>query len=265
MPPSSPALPDLPRCDYCGAALNRALYFCPRCGTPHCDPEDVLGSPEPLPQSDGERIRAQAPKVWPLFWTVAAVLLTGVILRHTVAPGADDEAVLARLVSFALMAVSAVWGVQNWRALLVQLRRPGFLRWEGWAALGGLLVLLPLNVGMRHVFYGLAPELEQAMLKYYGSFSSTELLVYFCIVPAIVEEILFRGLIQHWLQVAVSPRKAILYASALFAAIHLSAATVPYLLLVGLLLGWAKWRTGSLYPSMVVHFLHNYLVLKSLM
>ena len=33
-------------------------------------------------------------------------------------------------------------------------------------------------------------------------------------------------------------------------------------LLVGLLLGWVKWKTGSLYPSMLIHFLHNYIVLE---
>ena len=35
----------------------------------------------------------------------------------------------------------------------------------------------------------------------------------------------------------------------------------PYLFAAGWLLGWMKWKTGSLFPSMVVHFLHNFAVI----
>ena len=32
--------------------------------------------------------------------------------------------------------------------------------------------------------------------------------------------------------------------------------------LAGNLLGWVKWKTGSLYPSILLHFLHNLIVLE---
>ena len=54
---------------------------------------------------------------------------------------------------------------------------------------------------------------------------------------------------------------AVLIASALFMALHFSVLSAPYLLLVGMLLGWAKLKTGSLYPSMLIHFLHNFIVI----
>ena len=81
------------------------------------------------------------------------------------------------------------------------------------------------------------------------------------VFPAVTEEIAFRGLVQHWLHVAVAPWTAIALASALFAAMHFSIVSAPYLFLVGGVLGWARWRTGSLYPSMVAHFVHNLAVL----
>jgi hypothetical protein len=83
------------------------------------------------------------------------------------------------------------------------------------------------------------------------------LFVIICLIPALTEEIAFRGLIQHWLQTALKPWRAILLASALFTALHLSIISAPYIFLLGLLLGWTKWKTGSLYPAMVIHCLHN--------
>jgi membrane protease YdiL (CAAX protease family) len=84
----------------------------------------------------------------------------------------------------------------------------------------------------------------------------------FCIVPAVTEEIAFRGLMQHWLGVAIKPVYAILVAAALFAALHFSVYSFPVLFLVGILLGWTKMKTQSLYPSMVIHFLHNLAVIE---
>jgi membrane protease YdiL (CAAX protease family) len=78
-----------------------------------------------------------------------------------------------------------------------------------------------------------------------------------CVFPAVTEEIAFRGLVQHWLHVAVQPRQAIVYAAALFTALHFSILSAPTLFLAGCLLGWLRWRTGSLWPPIVVHFLHN--------
>ena len=62
---------------------------------------------------------------------------------------------------------------------------------------------------------------------------------------------------------AVAPRTAITLSAGLFALMHFSVLSAPYLFLVGLLLGWARWRTGSLYPSMVAHFVHNLVVLET--
>jgi membrane protease YdiL (CAAX protease family) len=43
---------------------------------------------------------------------------------------------------------------------------------------------------------------------------------------------------------------------------HFSIVSFPYLFALGVLLGWTKWKTGSLYPSMLIHFLHNLVVIE---
>ena len=146
----------------------------------------------------------------------------------------------------------------------VRLQRIGFDHWEAWAALLALVPLLLLNYGY-HTWLtdlmGTSGESFFTKLREEGV-SEAALLFSICVFPAVTEEIAFRGLVQHWLHVAVPPWTAIALAAALFSAMHFSVLSAPYLFLVGLLLGWARWRTGSLYPSMVIHFLHNFVVLE---
>jgi membrane protease YdiL (CAAX protease family) len=85
--------------------------------------------------------------------------------------------------------------------------------------------------------------------------------VLLCLIPGITEEIAFRGLIQHWLHTVLRPWRAILLASALFTALHLSILSAPYIFLLGMLLGWVKWKSRSLYPSMLMHIAHNLVLL----
>jgi membrane protease YdiL (CAAX protease family) len=63
------------------------------------------------------------------------------------------------------------------------------------------------------------------------------------------------------LQRVMAARDAVIVSSTLFMIIHLSPLSFPHLLLIGLVLGWMRVRSGSLYPGMVLHFVHNGLVL----
>jgi len=148
----------------------------------------------------------------------------------------------------------------------VQFRRGGLLSVTMLLGLAALAALLGINK-LYHTFVmrlagqemrSLSESLRDAGLSHAG------MILAFCLFPAVLEEIAFRGLVQHWLQAAITPWKALVLASALFTALHFSIVSAPYLFAVGLLLGWLKQRTGSLYPSMVVHFLHNFVVLEFL-
>jgi membrane protease YdiL (CAAX protease family) len=78
--------------------------------------------------------------------------------------------------------------------------------------------------------------------------------------PAVFEELGFRGVIYGLLRRSLDAREAVLLSAIAFGILHLS---VPMLIThvpLGLYLGWLRHRSGSLYPSMVAHFLHNGLV-----
>ena len=85
----------------------------------------------------------------------------------------------------------------------------------------------------------------------FGIFSMT-------VMAALVEELLFRGAIQGHLQrKGMKPLHAILISSAIFGVIHLNPIQVAFAFAIGLIFGWLYYRTGSLVPGIIGHFLNN--------
>ena len=78
------------------------------------------------------------------------------------------------------------------------------------------------------------------------------------LVAGVFEEIVFRGVLQTWLETHMSLWSAIFVQAAIFAALHpISKAYVAYVLLIGIVLGWVFAASGNLLIVMVAHFLYD--------
>ena len=80
--------------------------------------------------------------------------------------------------------------------------------------------------------------------------------VIYAVLPAVVEELVFRG----WFISALQPageRCALIASALLFGLAHGNLTQMPFAFMLGLLFGWLFLRTGRLWPSMLVHFLNN--------
>lgn len=73
----------------------------------------------------------------------------------------------------------------------------------------------------------------------------------------LVEELVFRGLLYGWLAGRWGPGIAVIGSSLAFAAAHVELAHVILVLPLGLVFGWLRWRSGSLWPSLVAHMANN--------
>ncbi len=73
------------------------------------------------------------------------------------------------------------------------------------------------------------------------------------VMPGIFEEIGFRGVIQSALERSVNARDAWLIQAALFSVLHLSPMVFPSHFVMGLVFGYLRLRTRSLYPGMLLH------------
>lgn len=79
--------------------------------------------------------------------------------------------------------------------------------------------------------------------------------------PAIIEELAFRGVIFDGLRSTLSDRETVIVTALLFMVLHMSAVAFPHLLIMGLLLGWIRLKSGSLWPCILLHATHNALVI----
>jgi membrane protease YdiL (CAAX protease family) len=78
------------------------------------------------------------------------------------------------------------------------------------------------------------------------------------VFPAVFEEIAFRGLILKKLEIVMAPTQALLVTSLMFAIIHYNLpGLVIFLVPLALAAGWLVQKSGSLWPAIAVHFLHN--------
>ena len=85
------------------------------------------------------------------------------------------------------------------------------------------------------------------------------------IIPGIGEELLFRGIIQKELITKlVNPHLAIFITAVLFSAFHFQVAGFIPKLIIGLVLGYAYYLSGSLILAMVIHTLNNVFLTTSL-
>ncbi len=79
----------------------------------------------------------------------------------------------------------------------------------------------------------------------------------FAATPAICEELFFRGLILRGLMTRMAPGTAIALCAAMFGIYHVDVYRLIPTALLGGMLGFIAWRSGSVGPAMLAHFLNN--------
>jgi uncharacterized protein len=258
---SESLLPPVPLrpCSYCGREVRADYYFCPACSKPW-RPGDVNLGPTPEPVWDAEtQVRLKAPEAYQLFFIYLAAVILAAVAAQFIEPGRRTGLATFVLNGIAVLGVT-LWAGLKYRAVLGPiLRRPGIthpLFIPG-------LVLGAALIGINFLYHGWLQQFlhGQDEAEHFGEgLTVRTAFVLVCLIPAVTEEIGFRGLMQTILLRALPPRKAIILSALLFAAAHFTVLSFPYLFLVGALLGWLLHRTGSIYPGIIIHAAHNLVV-----
>ncbi len=82
-------------------------------------------------------------------------------------------------------------------------------------------------------------------------------LIIIALIPAVGEELTFRGVIQQALARKMNPHIAIILSAAIFSFIHFQFYGFLTRMFLGMLLGYMFYITGSLWTSILMHFLNN--------
>ena len=125
------------------------------------------------------------------------------------------------------------------------------LCWCVLAALGALIPSVWLQEQMPELPNLAEAEFDMVLKDRWGYF------VVGLLAP-LAEELVFRGaVLRALLRWKSNPWVGIVISALLFALIHMSPAQMPHAFLVGLLLGWMYYRTDSIVPGVVFHWVNN--------
>jgi membrane protease YdiL (CAAX protease family) len=147
----------------------------------------------------------------------------------------------------------------------VVISRPiGYYTWE---AVKLILLTTAMTLGMNFLWFVLGkqfPGLGQEGKLPYADFTSTELVVltlFAVLMAPVLEELIFRGLVQSTFHKLCSPKTSVWMTSLVFLTLHGSYFGNPkaltHVLVVGLCFGIWRERTQSLVPGMIAHWFNN--------
>lgn len=114
--------------------------------------------------------------------------------------------------------------------------------------------LIPLPDSVSHL-----EQVQNDMLEHYlqGKHEILITLFHISLVPAICEETLFRGYILRVLEKDWGVWGGIIATGVLFGIFHLRLGQVIPLASIGIVLAYVAWRSDSIFPAMVGHFVNN--------
>ena len=118
-----------------------------------------------------------------------------------------------------------------------------------------LIVAGMLFINLCSEFLGLPDLMQDTFL---GMSRNVFGIISITIMAPLVEELLFRGAIQgYMLRKGMKPLNAILIASAIFGIVHMNPVQIPFAFAIGMIFGWLYYRTGSVVPGIIGHFINN--------
>ena len=169
------------------------------------------------------------------------------------APASDATMMIISMTAASILSI-ALFLYLRWAEVsrtYVRSRPWTVLLWCAIAACGAIIPSTFLQEAMPELPNLIEEEFDQILRNRWGYYAVG-------LLAPVSEELVFRGAIlrallgwtkRHWVAIALS--------ALLFALIHANPAQMPHAFLIGLLLGWMYYRTGSIVPGIVYHWVNN--------
>ena len=161
------------------------------------------------------------------------------------------------IVGFTMMlsGIAMIWHLIHFKYVKFNLKSFGEVSGKTIALSIPLIVAGMIFINLCSEFIGL-PDMMQDTFR--AMSRNVFGIISIAIMAPLVEELLFRGAIQgHLLRKGMKPVYAILIASAVFGIVHMNPIQIPFAFAIGMIFGWLYYRTGSVVPGMIGHFINN--------
>ncbi|RZN83699.1 MAG: CPBP family intramembrane metalloprotease [Winogradskyella sp.] len=233
-----------PKCDY---ALSNEVKYCTQCGV-------ILKKPQ-------VETRAKSLNLVIVFYvTFLLFSLISYLIYESSEPSLALELTIESV--FALLVIG--FSLSNYKSILKLYKLPIFdnkivtftLLFPVLSAFFVSISIGYLNEWLFEVYYD----------NYYSEYVylSNPILwsfILIAILPPIFEELAFRGFLFNELSNVASQRVTIIATAFLFALVHFSLISFIWIFPFGLLLGYLRSKYNTMWYGIVIHFIHNFIVL----
>ena len=194
-----------------------------------------------------------------MYFSLLGVSVVAIVLA---AAGATSQVSTELLASVAFAAATLVWLAMLRKHVRLGLGRTRRLLWYPAAVALACVTFAGSSVFVRLLVHFVdIQEINLTRPLLDAGLGWPTIVLVLCVQPAVFEELAFRGVIQDLLSQPLGTRDSVIVSAVLFMVLHLTVLSFPHLFLLGLVLGYIRWRSGSLYPCMLLHFTHNLLVI----
>jgi membrane protease YdiL (CAAX protease family) len=108
------------------------------------------------------------------------------------------------------------------------------------------------------IFKKLFEETYRVLVQAHSPWEFMLVVVTVAVVPALSEELLFRGLVQRSVEEATGGLKAAIIAGVIFGAYHLNPFSIVPLAALGIYFGFIVYRSRSIIVAIAAHFFNNF-------
>ena len=227
-------------CRNCNTSINKEQRFCTNCGKPihSLRAEEIMNNKRPHQL------------LFAVFGAILVLIIASSFLNNGNASGAFVFDTLFIIISIFFAAITFA----DFRETITPFR--GKLFW--------LLTVVGLAIGGAFSVNFLAD-----LIRSMGNSQSVDYLFHdtdfplfysiisIAVVPAIFEELLFRGILIGQIRKVMNKSSVILVSGFVFAILHLSPISLIWLIPTGIFLGWLRFYTGQLWLGVLYHFTYN--------
>ncbi len=235
------------KCSHCGTQFHNQVKFCTACGT-------ALNKPKVAVKKSSLSIIITFYVIF-LLYAVFAYFIQAETDANLSADILIEVIFAILVIGFCLIDYKGILRLYklpkyNSKILLFSLLFPVF---------SSLTVYFSIEVVNNQIF---EVEGSNYYIEYlYLEYPMLWAIIFIAILPPILEELAFRGFLFNELQKITSPRVTILATAFIFALVHFSFVSLLWIFPFGIVLGYVRHKYQTLWYSMLIHFIHNFIVL----